>query len=102
MSKKKFRYKPQGDYLILEKIKYDEEITTTSGIIYKKSQTLDSNYIEAKIIDHGPGLPLPTGEVFPLPYKKGDTILYDVRGRIGLHDDFDIIRNEHVIAVVVE
>ena len=102
MSKKKdeFKYKAQGDYLFLEKINYEEEVTTTAGIIYKKSGTLSSNYAEAKVIAHGPGLPLLNGEIKEPEWNVDDIVLYDVRGRIGLHDDFDVIRAEHVVAVV--
>ena len=97
--KDKFKYMAQGDFLFLEKINYEEEVTTTAGIIYKQSATLSSNYAEAKIISHGPGLPLMTGELLPPDWEVGDTVLYDVRGRIGMHDDFDVIRGEHVVAV---
>jgi len=101
MSKKKneCEYQAQGDYLFLEKIDYEEEITTTAGIIYKKSTTLSSNYAEAKVIARGPGLPLLNGEIQEPAWNVGDTVLYDVRGRIGLHDDFDVIRAEHVVAI---
>lgn len=97
--KDKFEYEAQGDFIFLEKIDYNEEVTTTAGIIYKQSATLSSNYTEAKIISCGPGLPLMTGEILPPDWKVGDIVLYDVRGRIGLHDDFDVIRAEHVVAV---
>ena len=85
--------------MFLEKINYEEEVTTAAGIIYKQSATLSSNYAEAKVISHGPGLPLMTGELLSPKWKVGDIVLYDVRGRIGLHDDFDVIRSEHVVAI---
>ena len=91
---------PQGDYIIVEKIDYDEEQTTSSGIIIKQSQMLDSTFAQATILAQGPGLPLPNGDVPEVGYKVGDTILYDVRGRQGVSPDFDIIRGEHVVAVI--
>jgi len=94
--------KPQGDYILIEKIDYKKEQTTDSGIIITKSQMLDSNFEEATIIGMGDGLPLLTGDIPEVDYKTGDIILYDVRGRQGnCPADFDIIRREHVIAVVV-
>ena len=32
--------------------------------------------------------------------EGGDVVLYDARSRMGMHQDFDVIRREHVIAVV--
>ena len=91
---------PQGDYIVLEKIDYEEEQTTSSGIIIKQSQMLDSTFAQATILAVGPGLPLPNGDVPPVGYKLGDRVLYDVRGRQGTSPDFDIIRGEHVVAVI--
>ena len=92
----------EGDHLILEKIDYNEEQTTSSGIIIKRSQVIDSSFVEAKIISMGQGLPSFNGEVPVVKYEEGSVILYDARSRIGMHDDFDVIRREHVIAVVVK
>ena len=90
----------EGDYIIVEKIDYEDEQTTASGIIFKQSQVLDSTFAEAKIISLGKGLPLLDGTVPPVDYLEGDTVFYDARSRIGTHKDFDVIRREHVIAVV--
>ena len=94
--------KPQGDFIIVEKIDYNEEQTTESGIIFKQSQVLDSTYATAKILSMGQGLPLINGEVPPVDYAEGSIIFYDVRGRQGVTPDFDLIRREHVVAVVSE
>jgi len=92
---------PQGDYIVLEKIDYDEEKTTESGIIIKMSQMLDSTFAEARILKMGPGLPLMNGDVPEVDYDEGDIIYYDVRGRQGhCPGEFDIIRREHVVAVI--
>ena len=90
----------EGDHILVEKIDYEEEQTTESGIIFKQSQVLDSTFAEAKIISLGRGLPLMNGDVPPVDYAEGDIILYDARSRIGKHSDFDVIRREHIIAVV--
>ena len=100
MSKTKIKVEAEGDHLIMEKIDYNEEQTTNSGIIIKRSQVLDSSFVEAKIVSMGQGLPSFNGEVPAVKYSEGDTILYDARSRIGMHEDFDVIRREHVIAVV--
>ena len=94
------KYNPQGDVIMVEKIDYNEEVTTGSGIIYKRSQTLSSNFAEAKIIAMGSGLPLMNGDIPSVDYSVGDTIVFDVRGRVGIHDDFDVIKRNDVIAVV--
>ena len=96
------KLKPQGDFIIVEKIDYNEEQTTESGIIFKESQLLDSTYATAKILKMGPGLPLPNGDVPGVDYGEGSVIYYDVRGRQGVTPDFDLICREHVIAVVDE
>ena len=96
------KLKPQGDFIIVEKIDYNEEQTTESGIIFKQSQVLDSTYATAKILSMGQGLPLINGEVPPVDYTEGSIIFYDVRGRQGVTPDFDLIRREHVVAVVSE
>ena len=90
----------EGDHLILEKVDYDKEEQTASGLYIKKSQVLDGSYVEAKIISMGRGLPISNGDIPEVEYKEGDTILYDARSRIGLHADYDIIRRELVIAVI--
>ena len=90
----------EGDHIIVEKIDYEDEQTTASGIIFKQSQVLDSTFAEAKILSLGRALPLLDGTVPPVDYVEGDTILYDARSRIGMHEDFDVIRREHIIAVV--
>ena len=92
--------KAEGDHIILEKIDYDKEQITDSGIIVKMSQTLDGSFCEAKIVSMGKGLPILNGDVPDVGYKEGDVVLYDVRSRIGSHNDFDIIRREHVVGVV--
>ncbi len=92
----------QGDYLIVEKTDYDKEQTTDSGIIIKASQVLDSSFAEAKILSMGPGVPDALGQIAPIKYEVGDSVLYDARSRIGLHADFDIIKREHVVAVVYD
>ena len=56
----------EGDHIIVEKIDYEEEQTTESGIIFKQSQVLDSTFAEAKIISLGRGLPLMNGDVPPV------------------------------------
>ena len=92
----------QSDYLLVEKINYEEEQTTTSGIIYKRSQVLDATFIQAKIISMGPGIPGPDGVVSNMiDYSVGDIIMYDAGNRIGLHGEFDVIRRMHVIAMVL-
>jgi len=90
----------EGDHIIIEKVDYEEEQVSEGGIIFKQSQVLDSSFVEAKIISLGQGLPLLDGTVPPVDYEEGDTILYDARSRIGMHKDFDVIRREHIIAVV--
>ena len=96
------KLKPQGDYIIVEKMDYDKEETTESGIIIKQSQLLDSTYATAKILALGPGLPIPNGSIPEVGYSEGSIIFYDVRGRQGTTPDFDLIRREHVVAVVEE
>jgi co-chaperonin GroES (HSP10) len=93
---------PQGDYIIIEKMDYNKEETTESGIIIKQSQLLDSIFLTAKILSLGPGLPLPTGDIPEVGYEEGSIIMYDVRGRQGDIPNFDLIRREHVVAVVEE
>jgi len=90
----------EGDHLILEKVDYDKEEKTSGGIIIKKSQVLDGSFAEARIISMGKGLPISNGDIPEVDYKEGDIILYDARSRIGVHAECDIIRREHVIAVV--
>ena len=92
----------QGDYIIVEKIDYEEEQTTDSGIIIKASQVLDSSFAEAKILSIGTGVPDALGQIAPIKYGVGDSVLYDARSRIGLHADFDVIKREHVVAVVYD
>ena len=92
----------QGDYIIVEKIDYEEEQTTDSGIIIKASQVLDSSFAEAKILSIGTGVPDALGQIAPIKYGVGDSVLYDARSRIGLHADFDVIKREHVVAVVCD
>jgi co-chaperonin GroES (HSP10) len=94
------KIRAEGDHLILEKIDYDKEQVTDSGIIVKMSQTLDGSFCEARILSMGSGLPILNGEIPEVGYKEGDIILYDVRSRIGTHNDFDIIRREHVVGVL--
>ena len=90
----------EGDHLILEKVDYEKEEKTASGLYIKKSPVLDGSYAESKIISMGRGLPISNGDIPEVEYKEGDTVLYDARSRIGIHADYDIIRREHVIAVV--
>ena len=92
----------QGDYLILEKVDYDKEEVTESGLIIKKSQVLDSTSAEAKIVSMGHGTPDVNGNIPSVNYEVGSTVLYDASSRIGIHADFDIIKREHVLAVVFE
>lgn len=92
----------QGDFLILEKIDYDKEEITESGLYIKKSQVLDSTSAEAKIVSMGSGIPDASGDIQPVNYEVGSTVLYDATSRIGIHADFDIIKREHVLAVVLE
>jgi len=92
----------QGDFLILEKIDYEKEEVTESGLIIKKSQVLDSTSAEAKIVSMGSGTPDESGNIPKVGYGVGSTILYDASSRIGIHADFDIIKREHVLAVVLE
>ena len=94
------KFKAEGDHLILEKINYDEEQTTAGGIIYKPKDVLDSSFSEANIVSMGKGFPIPNGDIPEVNYKVGDVVLYDARSRMGMHQDFDVIRREHVIAVV--
>jgi co-chaperonin GroES (HSP10) len=92
--------KAEGDYIIVEKVDYEEEQVSEGGIIFKQSQILDSSFVESKILSLGRGLPLMDGTVPPVDYSEGDTILYDARSRIGMHKDFDVIRREHIVAVI--
>ena len=92
--------KAEGDHLILEKIDYEEEQMSEGGIIYKLKDSIDSSFCEAKIISMGRGLPISNGDVPEVDYDEGDIILYDARSRIGTHKEFDVIRREHVIAVI--
>ena len=96
------KVKAEGNYIIIEKIDYDKEEVTESGLILKKSQVLDSSFCEAEILSIGRGIPDLNGNIPEVDYTKGDTILYDARSRIGLHTDFDVIKREDVIAVVIE
>jgi co-chaperonin GroES (HSP10) len=96
------KVKAEGNYIIVEKIDYDKEETTESGLIIKKSQVLDSSFCEAEIISMGRGVPDATGNIPEVDYTKGDTVLYDARSRIGLHSDFDVIKREDIVAVVIE
>jgi len=90
----------EGDHLILEKTDYEEEKVTESGIIYKMKDSIDGTFCEAKIVSMGRGLPISNGDIPEVEYREGDVVLYDARSRIGVHNDYDIIRREHVIAVV--
>ena len=90
----------QGNYLILEKVDYEKEEITESGIIVKMSQVLDSSFAESKILSIGQGIPDSDGNVSPVNYNVGDSVLYDARSRIGTHAEFDVIRREDVVAVV--
>jgi len=96
------KLKAEGDHLILEKVDYEKEEQTASGLYIKKSQVLDGSYAESKIISMGRGLPISNGDIPEVEYKEGDVVLYDARSRIGIHADYDIIRREHVIAVVYD
>ena len=71
-------------------------------IIVEQSQILDSSFAEAKILSLGPGVPDALGQIAPIKYEIGDSVLYDARSRIGLHNDFDVIKRESVIAVVYD
>jgi co-chaperonin GroES (HSP10) len=91
----------QGDYLLVEKIDYEEERTTDSGIIFKASQVLETSFAEATIISMGPGIPGPNGKISNhFDYSVGDVIFYNAADRIGVHNKFDVIRRHNVIAVV--
>ena len=90
----------EGDHLILEKIDYEEEKVSEGGIIYKVKDSLDGSFCEARIISMGCGLPISNGDIPEVSYKEGDVILYDARSRMGIHKEYDIIRREHVVAVV--
>ena len=68
----------QGDYLILEKVDYEKEEVTESGLIIKKSQILDSTSAEAKIVSMGNGTLDANGNIPPVNYEIGSTVLYDV------------------------
>ena len=92
--------KAEGDHIIVEKIDYEEEQTTESGIIFKQSQVLDTSFVQAKILSLGKGLPLMDGTVPSVDYEEGSIVFYDARSRIGMHKEFDVIRREHIIAVV--
>ena len=53
----------------------------------------------------GKGLPDSDGKLpdtRTVDYTVGSTVLYDASSRIGIHADFDIIKREHVLAVVFE
>jgi hypothetical protein len=45
----------------------------------------------------GSGNPLPNGEIPSVPYEVGSTIVYDVRSRLGVSKEFDIIKRENVV-----
>jgi len=90
----------EGDHLILEKIDYEEEKVSAGGIIYKMKDSIEGSFCEAKIISMGHGLPISNGDIPEVSYEEGDVIVYDARSRIGIHKEYDIIRREHVIAVV--
>ena len=97
------KFNAQNDFLLVEKIDYEEEQTTDSGIIFKTSQVLDSTFAEAKIISMGPGVPGADGKVSNLfDYSVGDVVLYNAQDRIGVHSAFDVIRRSDVVAVVNE
>ena len=96
------KYNAQGDFLLVEKIDYDEEQTTDSGIIFKTSQVLSTSFAQAKVISMGNGEPGFDGAVAKVDYKLGDIVLYDVTNRIGIHDQFDVLKREHIVAVVNE
>ena len=93
-------YKPQGDWIFLEKMDYQKEQTTDAGVIFTAAAVLDTVYIEARILEMGPGLPLPTGDVPPVDYKVGDKILYDARSRKDIYKGYDMIHRPDVIAIV--
>ena len=95
------KVRAEGNYVIVEKIDYEKEEVMESGLIIKKSQVLDSSFCEAEVISMGVGIE-DKGGYAPAHYTVGDIILYDARARIGLHNDFDVIKREDVIAVVVE
>jgi co-chaperonin GroES (HSP10) len=90
----------EGDHLILEKIDYEEEKVSEGGIIYKVKDSIDGSFCEAKIISMGRGVPTLNGNIPEVSYNEGDVVLYDARSRIGMHNDYDIIRREHVVGVV--
>ena len=93
-------YKPQGDWIFLEKVDYDKEQTTDAGVIFTTKAVLDTVYIEAKILEMGPGLPLPNGDIPSVDYGVGDKILYDARSRQDIYKDYDMIHRKDVIALV--
>ena len=95
------KVKAEGNYVIVEKIDYEKEEVMESGLIIKKSQVLDSSFCEAEVLSMGAGIEDKEGYA-TAHYTIGDVILYDARSRIGLHNDFDVIKREDVIAVVVE
>ena len=90
----------EGNHLILEKTDYEEEMVSTGGIIYKMKDSVDGSFCEAKIISMGQGSPSSNGDIPEVSYKEGDVVLYDARSRMGIHNNFDIIQREHVVAVV--
>ena len=94
-------FNAQNDYLLVEKVDYESEQQTESGIIFKRSQVLDTTFAEARIISMGPGIPGPDGKVSNMfDYSVGDIILYNVQERIGIHSQFDVIRRSSIVAVV--
>ena len=93
-------YKPQGDWIFLEKMDYQKEQTTDAGVIFTAAAVLDTVYIEARILEMGPGLPLPTGDVPEVDYKVGDKILYDARSRKDIYKEYDMIHRSDIIAIV--
>ena len=93
-------YKPQGDWIFLEKIDYQKEQTTDSGVIFTTAAVLDTVYVEAEILEMGPGIPLPNGEIPPIDYGVGDKVLYDARSRKDIYKGYDMIHRDNVIAVV--
>jgi len=95
-------YKPQGDWIFVEKVDYEKEQTTEAGVIFKTKSVLDTMYVEATIVAMGPGLPIPNGDVPEVDYSVGSKILYDVRSRTGTYKDYDIIRREHIISAIEE
>ena len=96
------KYYAQGDYILVQKIDYDEEQKTESGIIFKTSQVLSTSFAQAVVISMGDGEPGFDGKVAKADYKVGDTVLYEVTKRIGIHDQFDFLKREHIVAVVNE